>query len=108
VTPAAHAAVLRQCECLRWIIAIIPGVSSPIRTLPHNRVLSGLPVICPELLAMSPFEIGYTDKCQKNHKTFDSPQRERASHHLLERMLAMAGQTTLEIIATSNEMDASL
>jgi hypothetical protein len=57
---------------------------------------------------MSPFEIGYTDKCQKNHKTFDSPQRERASHHLLERMLAMAGQTTLEIIATSNDMDASL
>jgi hypothetical protein len=71
-------------------------------------VLSGLPVTRPEPLAMSRFEIGYTDKCQKNHRVLDSPQRERASHHLLERMPATAGHTTLEIIATSNEIDASL
>jgi|HubBroStandDraft_5_1064220.scaffolds.fasta_scaffold173649_2 hypothetical protein len=37
-----------------------------------------------EPLAMSRFEIGYNAKCQKKHTTIDSPQRERASHHLLE------------------------
>jgi hypothetical protein len=56
---------------------------------------------------MSQLEIGYAAKFQKNHKMLDSPQSETTSHHLLERMLATAGHTTLEIIATSNETDAS-
>jgi hypothetical protein len=45
---------------------------------------------------------------QKNHEMAKSPKAELTSHHLLERMPATAGQTTLEDIATTNEMEASL
>jgi hypothetical protein len=45
---------------------------------------------------------------QKKRNAAANPQTETSSHHLLERMLAITGQTMLVSNAISNKVDASL
>jgi hypothetical protein len=62
-------------------LSIVPE-SSPIRTLPHFRVLSGLAVIRPELP-----EFGLQSKSRLAGTDLESPEQESASHNRASRLI---------------------